>query len=289
MSVEDVRNRDVFLKFCFMFFINHILVVLGIDEEVVDVLPSEIITFKKARSPKIFDNFLDFQVLTKSGKIMIFEFKKNALRNDDLKQAYEYYMSVYCKDRPVLRLVMIVISKFGKICEFTDLDLTFHPEIIKTKKINKEKDLKYIFDKFENNEKLTLEESSLLVALPLFETGISEDVLVERVCKYIRDKSDCISSEILDEICVAMYLNILEYVDEDKHDLLLEWIDMDRKYEGIIAQIRNEGKEKWMNEGIVKTEKSIIETLLESLSLSDVARYLHKDKSEILKILKTVD
>lgn len=89
---------------------------------------------------------------------------------------------------------MVVISKFGKITEFTDLDLTFHPKIIKTKKINKDKDLKCIFDKFENNEMLTLRESSLLVALLLFETGISENILVERVCRYIRDKSDCISS-----------------------------------------------------------------------------------------------
>ena len=66
MVIEEVRNRDVFLKFCFIFFINHILIILGIDEEVVDVLPTETITFKKARRPKIFDNFLDFQVLTKS-------------------------------------------------------------------------------------------------------------------------------------------------------------------------------------------------------------------------------
>lgn len=281
MAIEDVRNRDVFLKFCFIFFINHILVILGIDEEVVDVLPTETITFKKNLKPKIFDNFLDFQVLTKSGKIMIFEFKKNALRIEDLKQAYNYYMSVFCKDRPVLRLVMIVISKLGKITEFTDLDLTFHPEIIKTKKINKEKDLKCIFDKFENNQLLTLRESSLLVALPLFETGMREDVLVEKVCEYIRDKSECIPSVILDEICVAMYLNIVEYVDADKHDELLEMIDMDRKSEGIMAQIRNEAT--------IKTEKTMIETLLETFSLNDVARYLHKDKSEILRILNTVD
>ena len=182
---------------------------------------------------------------------------------------------------------MVVISKFGKITEFTDLDLTFHPKIIKTKKINKDKDLKCIFDKFENNEMLTLRESSLLGALLLFERGISENILVERVCRYIRDKSDCISSWILDEISVAMYLNILEYVD--KQDELLVWIDMDKKCEGIMAQIKNESKKEGIKEGGVKTEKSIIKTLLESLSLNDVARYLHKGKSEILKILETVD
>ena len=69
------------------------------------------------------------------------------------------------------------------------------------------------------------------MALPLFKTGINEDVLVEKVCELIRDKSDCIPSEILDEISVAMYLNIVGYIGENKQDELLEMIDMDRKCE----------------------------------------------------------
>ena len=121
------------------------------------------------------------------------------------------------------------------------------------------------------HKKLSFIQSSLLVALPLFETGVCGDVLVEKVCECIRDKSDCISSEILDEIIVAMYLNIVEYVDSDKRDELLEVIDMEEKCEGIIAQIRND---EW-----VKSEKSIIVTLLELFAIDDVARYLHKDKS----------
>ena len=133
-----------------------------------------------------------------------------------------------------------------------------------------------------------------MVALPLFETGVDEDVLVEKVCECIKDKSDCIPSEILDEIIVAMYLNIVEYVDSDKHDELLEMIDMEEKCEGIIAQIRNEGKEewmnegkeKWMNEGINKGEKGIIESLLETFTVDAVAKLIHKEKSEILEILK---
>ena len=107
------------------------------------MFPTETITFKKVGKPKIFDNFLDFQVLTKSGKTMIFEFKKNALRSDDLKQAYDYYMNVYCKDRPELRLILIVISKNGKISEFSDWDVTFHLVIVQMKKIDKSRDLKF--------------------------------------------------------------------------------------------------------------------------------------------------
>lgn len=214
---------------------------------------------------------------------MIFEFKKNALRTDDLKQVYNYYMQVYCKDKQDLILIMIVISNKGKIREFTHFNLTFHPDIIQTKKIDKRKDLKLILDKFDINEKLTLRESSLLVALPLFETGVSEDILVETFCKYLKDKSDCIPEEILDEITVAMYLNIVEYVDVEKQDELMEMIDMTGKCEGFIAQIRNESR----NDGITEGEKGIIEALLETFSIDAVARFTHKDKNEILKILKT--
>ena len=87
MSIETAKNRDIFVKFCFMYFLTHILKVLGIDEEIEEILPSEEITFKKIGKQRVFDNFLDFQVLTKSGKILIFEVKKNPLTKKDLKQA----------------------------------------------------------------------------------------------------------------------------------------------------------------------------------------------------------
>lgn len=54
MPIEDKRNRDIFLKFCFMYFINHILLILGIDEVAVDILPTETITFKKIQKAENF-------------------------------------------------------------------------------------------------------------------------------------------------------------------------------------------------------------------------------------------
>ena len=253
--------------------------------DVVDVLPTETITFKKVGKPKIFDNFLDFQVLTKSGKIMIFEFKKNALRSDDLKQAYDYYMNVYCKDRPELRLIIVVISKSGKISEFSDWNVTFHPDIVQTKKIDKSKDLKSILDKFENNEMLTSRESSLLVALPLFETGVDECILVETFCEFIKFKSECIPSEMIDEITIATYLNILEYVDVENQDELMEMIGMSEKCEGIVAQIKRESKKEGLDEGKMEGKKAMLESLLQNISLDDVVKYSGMDKSEILRIL----
>lgn len=61
MSSEQTRNRDLFLKFCFIYFLNHILIVLGIDEEVVDVLPGEEINFKLLSKQKVFNSFFGFQ------------------------------------------------------------------------------------------------------------------------------------------------------------------------------------------------------------------------------------
>ncbi len=76
MTLETQRNRDLLFKICFMYFLKHILRALGIDEEIKDILPTEKIIFENNKKPKIFDNFMDFRVLTKSGKIIIFEFKK---------------------------------------------------------------------------------------------------------------------------------------------------------------------------------------------------------------------
>ena len=205
MPIENIKNRDIFLKFCFMYFLVHILKVLGIDEEIDEILPSEQITFQKIGKEKIFDNFLDFQVLTKSGKILVFEFKKRTLTNDDLKQAFEYYDRVHCKQKADVKLIIIVLSNNGRIKEYTKLDITFHPEIIKTKSINKQKDLSIIRHKLEHNNDLTLYECSLLVALPLFELEESEADIIREVCELIKYKSDCIPNEIVDEISVAMY------------------------------------------------------------------------------------
>ena len=290
ISIETVKNRDVFLKFCFMNFLIHILNVLGIDEEITEILSTEEITFEKLPKIKLFDNFLDFQVLTKSGKIMIFEFKKGPLRKSDLKQAYEYFDRIHCKKKSDVKLIIIVLSKKGKIKAYTHFDVTYHPQIIKTKTINKQKDLSIIRDKLSNNKKLTVLECSLLIALPLFELKESETEITEEICTYIRDKKHCIPYDILDEIVVAMYLNIVEYVDDDKQDELMEMIDMVETYEGLISQIRNEGRTKWRNEGrnegIIEGKQEVINDLLENFPIDVVAVLLSKKKSEIEEILQ---
>lgn len=116
------------------------------------------------------------------GKNNHFRVQEKFIAKKDLKQVYEYYNRLHCKKKVDVIAIIIVISKDGKIKEYNKFDITYHPRIIKTKKINKQKDLKIIRDKFNNNQKLTCEECSLLIALPLFELEESESEIVSEMC-----------------------------------------------------------------------------------------------------------
>ncbi|WP_298523571.1 hypothetical protein [uncultured Methanobrevibacter sp.] len=244
MSVENERNRDLFLKFCFMYFLNHILIVFGFDEKIVDMLPSEKISYKKTGKVKIFNNLFDFKALTESGKIIIFEFKKDVLRTKDLKQSFGYYLREFQNVSEDVRLILIVLSEGGRIREYTKCDLTFHPKIIKTKKINKQKDLNVIRNKFENNKRLTYQECSLLIALPLFDLNESEADIVGETCRYIKNKKHCIPEEKLDEVVIGSYLNIVEYIDESEQNQLMEMIGMAERVKGVLEMYKEELIEK---------------------------------------------
>ena len=289
MSVEKQRNRDLFLKVCFMFYLDHILKVLGIDEEIEDILPTEKITFDNIRELKIFNHFLDFKVLTKSGKIIIFEFKKNRLTKEDFKQLYDYYKPEFCKNDGNAKSIFIVISKGGTITEYQVSDMKFCPEIIKTKEINKQKDLKVIRDKFKNNRLLTSLECSLMVAFPIFELGESEDAVVEEMCENIEDKPYCIPEEELDNVVMGMCLNICEYIEPEKQEELLEKIDMEEKVEGVIASLikigERNGERNGEKKGFGKGEKSIITKLLKNYSIEEISRMIDIKPNEIYNIL----
>lgn len=87
-------------------------------------------------------------------------------------------------------------------------------------------------------------ECSLLTALPLFESKESEAEIVEEICSYIESKKECIAKEELEEIVLGMYLNILEYAPIERHDELMEMIDMnDIKSRGDFAKMKKRKNE----------------------------------------------
>ena len=277
MSIEEVRNRDLFFKICFMYFLIHILRILGIKEEIQEILPTEVISMEIRERIKIFDNFLDFAVLTKSGKIMVFEFKKNPITTKDIKQVYDYCDRVHCKKKRDVIAIIIVVSKMGKIKDYTKLDITFHPKIYKTKNISKKKDLKIMRKKFKLNKKLTSEECSLLVAMPLFEFDELESDVVEEFCSYIDEKSDCICQDEIDGIIMGMYLNILEYIDdEDKREELMELIGVTEEVEGVFAQLRKEAKEEVKEEVINEVKEEVINEVKEEV-IDEVKEEVKRD------------
>jgi len=59
-------------------------------------------------------------------------------------------------------------------------------------------------------------------------------------------------------------------------------IDMVEIYNGLISQIRTEGR----NDGIIEGKREVINDLLKSLPIDVVAVLLSKEKSEIEEILK---
>ena len=269
-----------------MYYANHILRILGIDEEIVEISPTELITLENIEKPKIFNNFLDFAAVTKSQKIILFEFKKNELRTKDLEQSYNYFKQIWCKNNARVEFIIITISDKGNIDEYTEKPLTFHPEIIKTKTINKQQELSNLRDKFKHNSKLTADDCSLMIALPLLQIEESESEITEEMCKNIKNKKDIIPEDELNTITLAMYLNIKEYIPEEKQEKLMEMIGLTEKIEGIISQIRNEGKEEWENEGKKEGEKNIITKLLKKYSLDEVSQILEIEKTTLQDILK---
>ncbi|MBQ7927590.1 MAG: hypothetical protein IJ287_02425 [Methanobrevibacter sp.] len=296
MVIENQKNRDLFFKICFMHFLNHILKVLGIDEEIEDTIATEYISVEKKDPIRIFDRLLDFAAITKSGKIIIFEFKKDILRKKDLKQIFDYYRQIYCKEKTDVIAILIVISKYGKIKDFTELDITFHPEIIKTKLINKQKDLKTIREKFNGNIVLTSMECSLLIALPLFDIKESEAEIVEEMCSYIECKRNCIPKDKIEEVTLGMYFNILEYIPQDRQDELMEMIDMnDIKSRGDLAKFRKEEKKKGIKQGIKQGMKQgmkqgiekTIPRLLDSMTPQEISTEFDIKLERVLEIKKS--
>lgn len=78
--------------------------------------------------------------MTKSGKLILFEFKKNTLRKKDLKQSYDYFDRVHCKNKVNIDFIIMTISDRGMISSYENKPLIFYPRIIKTKTIDKQKD-----------------------------------------------------------------------------------------------------------------------------------------------------
>ena len=282
MAIEETKNRDLYMKLSFLYLINQILIILGLNEKIIDIDIVTELTNTIYGKPKIFENMPDLKAITESGKIIIFEFKKDTLRKEDLKQTYNYFKRISCKYNEEIKLIILTIAKSGRINTHETEMITFHPLIFKLKSINKRKDLKIITNKFKNNIKLNYYDCALLATLPLFDTGVSEAEIVKQTCKYIRDKKTLIPEEKLEEIGIITYLNILEYIDENEQEKYMEMIEMPKKFKGFLEKLKEENYNQGIDVGIYRI---IIGWIEEGGSIEEFSKRTRTPLDKIYRIL----
>ena len=82
------------MKMVFQCYLALIMQIIKLEYKVKEVMPTEDITSKFDKGIEILDLFKDFQFSTLTGEIVILEFKKNKITQEDLKQCYEYYHQI---------------------------------------------------------------------------------------------------------------------------------------------------------------------------------------------------
>ena len=256
-----------------MFFIIHLLRIMGIEEEIEDILPTEKISLYVDGKLRLFDDFLDFAFLTKTKKIIVVEFKKNRIRTRDLEQLYGYYDRMHCKNKADVLAFLFTIPTGNKIRELKKSCILFQPNIFETKSYDARKILSTIRNKFKDNKMLTSLESSILVTFPLLKTEEDTAKLVKEICSYIQKKKHCIPEEHLEGITMEMYLNIIGHMEEKEHEKLLEMINLDLMAKGLFAQMRKKIREE--------EEQNIISLLLKNFTPEELSVFLEMDEDEI--------
>ena len=207
MSDIETKNRNYFFEFIFKCYITFLLKIIGINEEVDNVLSTSLISIDRGENPSLFHNIMDYPVLTKSGKILLFEFKKGILRTADFKQLYDHVSKIKRKEN-------------------------------------------------------------------------REAKLTEELCDYIIHYSSLFPSDELENVIIAMFFNIVEYIDEDKQQNLMEAINMETAFYCLEDEIEKRGIDKGRDEG-----RKLFARIFEKSSFSQIAEYLDIDEGELREFM----
>lgn len=233
-NLKKIKNRDEYIKICELGYANTFLEVIGQNEEIERILPTEIINLD------LENKFTDIRGLTKSGKIVIIEGQKKVLRDHDLVRYYGYYKDTYCDYSKEIKFIIACLSEGNnQKRSITEENICFKPIVVELKNIDGSKYLKRLRAKFKQQVELDHKDCGLLVHLPLFKLPISEEEYIYKFCGYIKEY-DCIPEEERNRIIPAMYLNIQHYIESEyEQEKLLEAINMLKYCEnGLDRQIR---------------------------------------------------
>lgn len=220
-NLKKIKNRDEYIKICELNYANTFLEVIGYNEEIDRLLPTEII------NSKLENKFTDIRGLTKSGKIIIIEGQTDVLREPDLERYYGYFKDTFCDFLKEVKFIIACFSEGKNQRRFNaEENVCFKPIVIELKRIDGSKYLSKLIAKFKNNKELNHRDCAILVHLPLFKLPISEKEYVREICGYIK-KYPCIPEEEKSTIIPAMYLNIHYFIDDEyEQEKLLEAINM---------------------------------------------------------------
>ena len=267
--LKQIKNRDEYIKLCELSYVNTFLEVIKQNEEVVRILPTEII------NSNLENKFLDLRGLTKSDKILIIEGQTNILRESDLGRYYGYFKDTYCDFSKQIKFIIACFSEGNNLRRsIVEENICFKPMIVELKKIDGSKYLSKLRIKFKNQVELNHRDCAILVHLPLFKLPVSEEEYIHEICGYIKEYS-CIPEEEKSTIIPAMYLNIHYFIDDEyEQEKLLEAINLLKYCENALdrkIRLAREDEAKKVTENVTKkvTEnvtKKVTENVTEKLA-----------------------
>ena len=249
-NLKRIKNRDEYVKISELNYANTFLEVIGQNEEIERILPTEIINLD------LENRFTDIRGLTKLGKIIIIEGHTGTLREQDFGRYYTYFKDTYCDYSKGIKFIIACLSEGNNLKRsITEENICFKPLVVELKNIDGSKYLKRLRDKFKHQVELNHRDCGLLVHLPLFKLPITEAEYVREICGYIK-KYDCIPKEEKNKIITAMYLNIEHYIDDEyEQEKLLEAINVLKYYENALdkkIRLAREDEAKKVTEQVTK-------------------------------------
>lgn len=142
-NLKQIKNRDEYIKICELNYANTFLEVTGQNEEIIQILPTEII------NSNLENKFTDIRGLTKSGKIVIIEGHVGILNDRHLIRYYGYHKDTFCDFSKEIKFIIACLSK-GKNQKrlMAEENICFKPIVLELKKIKADKYLNKLRTKF---------------------------------------------------------------------------------------------------------------------------------------------
>ena len=142
-NLKKIKNRDEYIKISELNYGNIFLEIIGQNEEIIRLLPTEIINLN------LENKFTDIRGLTKSGKIVIIEGHTEILREPDFGRYYTYFQDTFCDYSKNIKFIIACLSEGNNLKRATtDENICFKPLVIELKNIDGSKYLLGVVLKF---------------------------------------------------------------------------------------------------------------------------------------------